>query len=228
MSRSLVLFGVSNMLGEFLDCAALLGFQARLVVTNVEEDTRPRTKSLAQRLQELKNPPSVVPLSAFQPAVNDHFFLGTTSPARQRLVDEVVRQFGLTFAALVHPGANVSSTACVGEGSFVGAGSVVGSATKIGRFCVVNRGVTLGHDCVIEDYSRFMPGCNIGGHVRIGTACTVGMGANVLPELEVGSRAFVAVGSAVTRDVPPDHFAGGSPARMRLMDNAGPPVDGGG
>ncbi len=217
MKPLLVLFGVSNMLGEFLDCAMSLGYVPRLVVTNVEEQTRPRTKALAQRLLGLKEPPTVVPLDGFTPSAGDHYFLSTTSPARHALVAELTRRFQLKFVTMVHPTAHVPPSATVEEGAFVGAGSVVGSATTIGRFCFVNRGVNIGHDCTIEAFARLMPGCNIGGHVHIGTAATIGMGANVLQELEIGPRAFIAVGAAVTRDVPPDHFAGGNPARLRLM-----------
>jgi len=221
MKPPLVLLGASNMLGELLDCAILLGYAPKLVVTNAEERVRPRTKTLAQRLMEFKEPPSVVPLDAFAPTAGERYFLGTTAPARDGLVLELTKRFQLRFVTMIHPAAQVPHSASVEEGAFVGAGSVVGSATTIGRFCFINRGVTIGHDCTIETFARLMPGCNIGGHVRIGAGAMIGMGANVLQELDIGPRAFVAIGAAVTRDVPPEHFAGGNPARLRLMD----PID---
>jgi acetyltransferase-like isoleucine patch superfamily enzyme len=80
---------------------------------------------------------------------------------------------------------------------------------------LINRGVTIGHDTVIGAFSRLMPGCNVAGLVRVGYGATIGLGANVLPKLEIGARAFIAAGAVVTRDVPADHLAVGVPARIR-------------
>jgi sugar O-acyltransferase (sialic acid O-acetyltransferase NeuD family) len=211
----LVLFGVSNMLGDIIDCALALGFRPSRVVTNVEEVLRPRTKSLAERLAALSRPPEVVPLAAFRPAEGEHYFLGTTAPARDRLVDEISERFRIAFATLVHPRAYVSPLASLAPGVFVGAGCVVAAGAALGAHVYVNRGVTIGHDTLVGAFARLMPGCNIGGHVRIGAGATVGMGANVLQELDLGARCFVGAGSVVTRDVGAGQLVVGSPAKPR-------------
>ena len=56
----LVIFGVSNMLGDIFDCALALGLTPSLVVMNVPEITRPRTRSVTDRIMRLPTPPRIV------------------------------------------------------------------------------------------------------------------------------------------------------------------------
>ena len=49
--------------------------------------------------------------------------------------------------------------------------------------------------------------------VRFGSGCFVGANVTVLAGVTVGPRAFVAAGSVVTADVPPDTLVAGVPAR---------------
>jgi sugar O-acyltransferase (sialic acid O-acetyltransferase NeuD family) len=214
-ARPLVVFGTSNMLGDILDCALALGLRPSLVVTNVAETVRPRTRGLAERLAMFSDPPSVIAFDAYAPAAAAEHFLGTTAPERHLLVAEIEARFGVAFATLVHPSAVVSPYASLAPGVFVGAGAVIAAGATLAPHVFVNRGVTIGHDTRVDAFARLMPGCNVAGHARIGTGATVGMGANVLQELEVGAHAFVGAGSVVTRDVPDHARALGSPARLR-------------
>jgi len=50
--------------------------------------------------------------------------------------------------------------------------------------------------------------------ITIGDDCWIGGGALILPGATIGARTVVGAGSVVTRDLPPDTFAAGNPARV--------------
>lgn len=52
------------------------------------------------------------------------------------------------------------------------------------------------------------------GAVRIGDGAFLGANVTVLPGVTIGERSFVAVGSVVTRDVPPGTLVAGMPAKV--------------
>ncbi len=213
--QPLVLFGISNLLGDIIEVAALAGFRVSTLVTNQPEVVRPRTIPLSDRLGRLEQPPAVVPLEDFFPSHGEAYFIGTTSTGKGDLVDKLWNRFAIRFCNLIHPRAFVSASSTLGEGVFLGANSVIGSGCGIGDHVFINRGVTVGHDTRIGRFSRLSPGCNVAGFVRIGEACVLGMGCNVIEELVIGDRAVVAAGAVVIRDVQPDTLVAGVPAELK-------------
>ena len=211
----LVIFGVSNMIGDVFDCAFALGLTPSLVVRNCAEVIRPRTKSINERIRLLQSPPEIISMDEFTPQEGECYFLGTTSPQRGRLVEDIKARYGITCCTLVHPTAYVSPLSRLGDGVFIGAGSVIGPGTKIGDHVFINRKVSIGHDTVVEPFARLQPGCNVGGHVHIGMNTTIGIGANVIEELVIGKAAYVAAGAAVIEDVADHTLVVGVPARFK-------------
>ena len=57
-------------------------------------------------------------------------------------------------------------------------------------------------------------GIQFNAPVRIGRNCWLGAGAVVLPGVTVGDNTVIGAGSVVTRDLPPDVVAVGSPCRV--------------
>jgi len=53
-----------------------------------------------------------------------------------------------------------------------------------------------------------------GKPVEIGSDVWVGGGAIILPGVRIGARAVIGAGSVVTRDIPENVFAAGSPCRV--------------
>jgi maltose O-acetyltransferase len=60
--------------------------------------------------------------------------------------------------------------------------------------------------------------------VVVETGAFLGANVTVLPGLRIGARAFVAAGSVVTADVPPDTLVGGVPARPLRSPGEGAPA----
>jgi len=209
-----VIFGASNQLSDLFDCALALDHRIRAVVRNQAETLRPRTRSVASRLADLAPRPSLLELADFRPESGELYALGTTHPARENLVGELVRRFGLDFTTLIHPTAYVSSLAKLSPGAFVGARAVIGPRVVLEPHVFINRAVAVGHDTTVGAYSRLQAGAMVGGHVRIGRGCTIGLGANLIEELEIGDGAFIGAGSVVIRDVPAGQKVAGVPARI--------------
>lgn len=142
--------------------------------------------------------------------------------------------------AVIYRGTTIGDHTMIGDHAFVrdrcdiGSHVIVGShvtienEVRIGDFTKLQTGVYLCAWVTIEDHCFIAPcvvttndnfmgrterrfaargGCTIRHGARVGANVTL------LPNVEVGSEAFVAAGAIVTRDVPPATLVMGSPAR---------------
>ena len=90
--------------------------------------------------------------------------------------------------------------------------------TTIGNFASINRHVSIGHHTTIGDYCSINPGTNIAGNVTIGEGTTIGMGVNIIDGIKIGKNTIVGAGSVVTKDIPDNVIAYGSPCKV-IRDN---------
>jgi sugar O-acyltransferase (sialic acid O-acetyltransferase NeuD family) len=106
---------------------------------------------------------------------------------RDEFIEQVIA-FGMPFATIIHPSAQLSPICSVGEGVFVGAGVVIAAHTRIDRHVLINRGCLIGHHTSIGEYCTLSPGANIAGDVTIQAKAFVGMGAQVLNNLKLAPK----------------------------------------
>lgn len=216
--RRLVIFGASNIISDLFDCALANNLAPFKVVMHLPESAGERDIPLARRIAALEvlcEPPKLESLDSFQPGADELYLLGPTTPTRVNLAAEIEKRFGLRYHTLIHPTANVSPLAHLGQGVFVGANSVIGPGACLGEHVFVNRGVTIGHDTHIGSFSRIQPGANLGGLSRIGRGVTIAIGATLLERLVVGNGAFIGAGAVATEDVPEKVLVLGVPAKFR-------------
>lgn len=102
--------------------------------------------------------------------------------------------------ALRGSGAEISPSAQIGPGMCLmhSAGIVIGPEVKVGRGVRIYQGVTLGDG-------------RTPGQPTLGNDVTLGAGASVLGNVKVGDRVIIGAGALVTRDLPDDAVALGSP-----------------
>ena len=202
-SQALVIFGLSNILSDLVDCAMAKRLSVARIVIDQPEVVGPRDLSLQDRLAAWRAhgvTPEVLALEDFQPGPGELYLLGPTTPTRADLAARLEARFGLRFHTLVHPTAHVSPLARLGEGVFVGAHSVIAPGVVLSNHVFVNRGVTVGHDTHIGAFSRLQPGCHLASLSRLGVGVTVGMGALLTERLVVGDHVFIGAGAVLTGD----------------------------
>jgi sugar O-acyltransferase (sialic acid O-acetyltransferase NeuD family) len=118
------------------------------------------------------------------------------------------------LVSIIHPSAELSTSAVIGCGTVVLAKSVINIDTKIGDACIVNTGSTIDHDCIVEDSAHICPGVNISGSVSVGFGCWIGVGASVKQGVNIGRRSVVGAGAVVIADVLDCLTVVGNPAKQ--------------
>lgn len=144
------------------------------------------------------------------------FCAGVGDPAlRKRLVSKT-REAGFAFSdPLIHPGVCFSGLNQIGPGSMVAEGSILTVNIRIGAHVIVNRSVNIGHDCVISDFATLSPAATLSGNVTLEEGVYLGTCSGVREKLRLGSWSVVGGGAFVIRDVAPDAFVLGVPAREK-------------
>ena len=130
--------------------------------------------------------------AAMRPIV---FGLGGASPdtlSRRLALFERYRTAGCPALVVVHPGAQVSSSAQIGDGAIILAGAVVQPDAVIESGAIVNTGAIVEHDSRLGAGSHLAPGAILLGAASVGRCAMIGAGAVVLPDSRVPDGALVA------------------------------------
>lgn len=123
-----------------------------------------------------------------------------------------------------------------GEQSFL----EIGDNNEIREFTTIHRGTTqdknitsignnnllmaythVAHDCVIADDVILANAASLGGHVHIGNNVILGGFSIVHQFCHLGDHCFSAMGSAITKDVPPFVMVGGRPTKPHGVNSVG-------
>lgn len=118
------------------------------------------------------------------------------------------------WGSAIHPAANISTRAVIGEGSVVMAGVSVNSSVRIGRHAIINTNASVDHDCVIEDFVHISPNAALAGNVTVGEGTHVGIGAVVRQGIKIGKWSVIGAGAVVVKDVPDNVVIVGNPGRV--------------
>ena len=110
----------------------------------------------------------------------------------------------LHVRAFKSSGAEISPWADIGPGLCLihSSGVVIGPSVRIGRNAHLYHGVTLGDG-------------SLDGQPTVGDDVTIGNGASVLGGVRVGDRVLIGAHAVVSRDIPDDMVASGSPATFK-------------
>ena len=163
-------------------------------------------------------------LDRFRPLDGERYVIGFRGLKLRSLRDSLKSRFGIAIDKMVHPSAQISVSASLGEGVVVAAGCVIASCVTLGDYCLMNRAGSIGHDCYIEEFVNIGPAANLASGVRVNRAAVVGIGATVLENVIIGAGAQIAAGAVVTRNVDASTMVAGVPARfvkkLNLPDSA--------
>ncbi len=137
------------------------------------------------------------------------------------------------------------ATLTLGRWSWIGHGTKIrvhegeceiGAKTVLGQECTISsfQHVSIGRECVIADrvmlidfdhgvveVERSIRAQGIYKRdVRVGSNCWVGYGACILRGVTIGDNCVVGTNTVVTKDIPPNAVAAGTPARVVRMREA--------
>jgi sugar O-acyltransferase (sialic acid O-acetyltransferase NeuD family) len=144
----------------------------------------------------------------------DAYTLGVYQPG---LKIKIVNDLGITpdrFINIIHDGLDISKMSRIGKGLLINSKVSIAAHTTIGNFVSINRHVSIGHHTIINDYCSINPGTNIAGNVIIGEGTTIGMGTNILHQVKIGKNTIIGAGSVVTKNIPDNVVAYGSPCKI--------------
>ena len=148
----------------------------------------------------------------------DVFTLGVYQPQHKIKIIQSLSPDMSKFINIIHIGLDISKTSSIGIGALINSKVSIAAHTTIGDFVSINRHVSIGHHTVISDYCSINPGTNIAGNVTIGEGTTIGMGTNILNQVKIGKNTIIGAGSVVTKDIPDNVIAYGSPCKV-IRDN---------
>ena len=144
--------------------------------------------------------------------------LGVYQPTHKKKIVETLNPDIEKFINIIHDGLDISNTSKLGRGVLINSKVSIAAHTTIGDFVSINRHVSIGHHTNIGDYCSINPGVNIAGNVIIGEGTTIGMGTNILHTVKIGKNSIIGSGSVVTKDIPDNVVAYGSPCKV-IRDN---------
>ena len=93
--------------------------------------------------------------------------------------------------------------------------------TKIGDDNLFMAYTHVAHDCIIGNNVIMANGASLAGHVHLNNNAILGGFTLVHQFTQVGQYSFVAMGSAITQDIPPFIMVGGKPTRPHGINSVG-------
>lgn len=132
---------------------------------------------------------------------------------RKMLIDKLSSHF-THFPNLIHPTAQISKHAELGEGNLFSQNVVIQPGAKIGNFNTFNIAAILGPLAEITDYCTINANVMVASESKILPFTYIGMGANIIQRINIGENCMIAANSLVTRSLPDDSRVIGIPARL--------------
>ncbi len=184
------------------------------VYSNLEKDFQPQTpvKQIKIYLQKRGSAPS----SDF-PVI----FGVSNSKNKIPVYEYFLKNFKIGkshYSNLIHSSAKIAASSFLEKGVMIEQNVIISSQTKVGFGVSVKRGSLVGHHCILEDFVDINPGVVISGKVVIGEKSTIGSGCTIVDGVKIGKNTLIGAGSLVTRDIPENVVAYGSPCRI-IRDN---------
>ena len=118
------------------------------------------------------------------------------------------------FVNAIHPSVVIGNNVKLGVGIVAMAGCIFNPKSQIGDFTFFATGAQIEHDCQIGDFASISAGSVTGGYVKLGKFSAITLGVTVVDRLEIGENTVVGSGSVVTKSLPDNVLAYGSPAKV--------------
>ncbi len=141
--------------------------------------------------------------------------IATGEPKLREEIYEKLLKNGIKIATLIHPHTYISKNCVIEEGCIICEGTILTTNYIIKKCSIININCTVGHDVYIGQFCTVSPSCNISGNVEIMDRTYIGSGCNIRDEVKIGNNSIIGIGSLVTKDIPDNVIAYGSPAIVK-------------
>lgn len=143
------------------------------------------------------------------------FTIGIGNPILRKKMKIIFKELGGVFASSISPYSKIGNYGNqIDEGCNIMTGTVITNDVKIGAGVLLNLNSTIGHDCIIGDFVELSPGVHVSGNCIIGSFSQIGSNATILPKIKIGKNVIIGAGAVVTKDIPDNCVAFGSPAKI--------------
>jgi sugar O-acyltransferase (sialic acid O-acetyltransferase NeuD family) len=149
--------------------------------------------------------------------ITPFFVIGSIGKSRRQIAEYFIQKYSIPekqFIPLIHQSSVIGNGFHHGAGLHISPLSVLAPYCTFGRFVVINRSVSIGHHTVLHDYVSINPGVTISGICEIGENTSIGAGATVIDQIKIGRNSIIGAGSVVTKNIPDNVVAYGSPAKI--------------
>lgn len=140
----------------------------------------------------------------------------------RRLAFEKIKSLGGFFPTIIHPKADVSRHAILGEGVVVHSNALVHPEAKIGDNSVVSCNCSVIHQSVMGKHCYVAGHALIGAYSHIGDNVFIGIGAILISSKvkSIGDGAVIGAGAVVSAPVEAHTVVAGVPARViKVLEN---------
>ena len=209
--KRLLIWGASDQAVVTLDCAQAMQMYGQIDVMGIA--TQPIRRFAQHRVLMEEN---VIHAEIFH--AYDEVIVATGDNRLRQIRLQILKEYGIPLATIIHPSAIISPTAQVKHGSTILANAVIHTFACISTGCIINTGAIVEHDCVIKDFVNISPNCAMAGHCRVESRAFLGIGSTLAPCVTIGEDAVIGAGAVVITDIPAHATAVGVPAKIIKQD----------
>lgn len=147
--------------------------------------------------------------------IDKRFTIGIGSPVLRKKLYKQFKDIGGIYISTISQNSNIGSFDInINEGCNVLDGVKISNSVKIGKGCIVYYNSIITHDCIVGDFVEISPNTTLLGRSIVGNYCQIGSGSIILPDICIGENVIVGAGSVVTKNLPDNCTAVGTPAKI--------------
>lgn len=133
---------------------------------------------------------------------------------RRQSIAKRIRKLGGKTPNLIHPKADLNTSAIIGEGNFIHLNAYLWTKTKIGNDCVISPSAIIAHHAKLGNACSVAPFSVIGAYSNIGNRVLFGINSVILSKkLTLGNDCIVGAKANVTKSYKSNTTLVGNPAK---------------
>jgi sugar O-acyltransferase (sialic acid O-acetyltransferase NeuD family) len=149
---------------------------------------------------------------------DNRYILGLGKPELRHRIAKKFNELGGKLTSIISHDAYIGSWNCMIEaGVNIMPKTFISNDTTICEGALINTGSQIHHGTYIGRYSEISPHVSIAGNCKIEEFCSIGIGAVILPNIQIGKNTIVGAGSVVTKNSSGHEIIFGVPAKQKRL-----------